>query len=128
MSGMEDLSVGGNPLLQLQEKMVEHKSKFTWLFIIMAVVILILIIVVIWLAATRPAVAAAAEAVKQGFNASFNQVDYSGISGNTNTNEVGYNKFAERLVPGNLGAQGFEADPRNALQKRYDKDFEGGHF
>jgi len=125
---MENLSVGGNPLMQLEEKLVEHRTKFTWLFIIMAVVILILVIVVIWLAATRPSDAPAPVPTTQGFNSSFNQVDYSGITGNTSTNETGYNKFAERLVPSNIGAQGFDADPRNALQKRYDSNFEGGRF
>jgi preprotein translocase subunit SecG len=52
---------------------------FSWLFIIMAVVILILIIVVIWLAATKQS--ATPTPTTQGFNSSFNQVDYSGISG-----------------------------------------------
>ncbi len=97
----------------------------------MTVVILILVIVVIWLAATKETAATKATttaATTQGFNSSFNQVDYSGITGSTSTNETGYNKFAERLVPGNIGAQGFDIDPRNALQKRYDKDFEGGRF
>lgn len=120
MGGM-DFAMGGNPLIMLEDKVVQYKTIFSWAFIIMAVVIIIMLIIIIWLASKeKDASAKVAEAVKQGFNTEFNQMNFSGLSGDNRTKEDEYNSFGETLM-----TQGFDPDPRSATNRRFDANFSG---
>ena len=115
-----DSAMRGNPLLMLEDKVVQHKTMFSWAFIIMAVVILIMLIIIIWLAKEKAATDKSTESEKQGFNTEFNQMNFSGLSNDNRTKEDEYNAFGEKLMN-----QGFDPDPRGATNRRFDANFSG---
>lgn len=102
---------GSSPLASLEEKLVEHKEAFSWAFIIMAIVIIILLVVLLWPTANAKA--------KEAFNTEFNQMNFSGLTNDNRTKEQAYDRFSENLVK-----QGFDPDPRNSTQRRFDSNFE----
>lgn len=110
---MQTVSLGGsNPLSLLEEKLIEHKKAFSWVFIIMTIIIIILLAILLWPAANAKAT--------EAFNTEFNQMNFSGLTNDNRTKEQAYDRFSENLVK-----QGFDPDPRNSTQRRFDSNFEG---